>query len=141
MINKIFTVIICLQSSEHILTVDVIIQVWILIGGSVVKNPPAVQERWHKFDSWIRKIPCRKKWQPIPIFLPEKSHGQRSLSSYSPRGIKESQTQLSTPTCMLINKPNKTSKDYTWLKFIFHIYNHTFRNNWLAKLLLFLTLY
>ena len=43
--------------------------------------------------------------------------------------------------CILINKPNKNSKDYIWLKFVFHIYNHSFRNNWLAKLLLFLTSY
>ena len=28
---------------------------------------------------WIGKIPCRRKWQPIPVFLPRKSHGQRSL--------------------------------------------------------------
>ena len=26
------------------------------------------------------------KWQPTPIFLPEKSQGQRSLAGYSPRG-------------------------------------------------------
>ena len=26
------------------------------------------------------------KWQPTPIFLPERSHGQRSLAGYSPWG-------------------------------------------------------
>ena len=31
------------------------------------------------FDSWVRKIPWRRKWQPTPVFLPGKSHGQRSL--------------------------------------------------------------
>jgi len=31
-----------------------------------------------------------RKWQPNPVFLPEKSHGQRSLAGYSPRGHKES---------------------------------------------------
>ena len=30
----------------------------------------------------------RRKWQPTPVFLPEESHGQRSLASYSPRGHK-----------------------------------------------------
>ena len=30
----------------------------------------------------------RRKCQPTPVFLPEKSHGQRSLASYSPRGCK-----------------------------------------------------
>ena len=33
--------------------------------------------------------PWRRKWQPPPILLPEKSHGQRSLASYSPGGCKE----------------------------------------------------
>ena len=31
-------------------------------------------------------------WKPTPVFLPEKSHGQRSLAGYSPRGHKESDT-------------------------------------------------
>ena len=30
------------------------------------------------------------KWQSTPVFLPEKSHGQRSLVGYSPKGRKES---------------------------------------------------
>ena len=38
------------------------------------------------FDPWVGMIPCRKKWQPTPIFLPGKSHGQRSLAGYSPWG-------------------------------------------------------
>ena len=40
----------------------------------------------HGFDLWMGKIPWRRKWQPIPVFLPEKLHGQRSLS---PGGCKE----------------------------------------------------
>ena len=40
--------------------------------------------------SLIGKIPCRGKWQPAPVFLPGKSHGQRSLAGYSPWGHKES---------------------------------------------------
>ena len=42
-----------------------------------------------RFDPWLGKIPWRRKWQPTPAFLPEKSHGQRSLVGYSPRGCKE----------------------------------------------------
>ena len=41
-------------------------------------------------DPWVWKIPWRKAWQPIPVFLPGKYHGQRSLAGYSPRGGKES---------------------------------------------------
>ena len=29
------------------------------------------------------KIPWRRKWQPTPVFLPGKSHGQRSLADCS----------------------------------------------------------
>ena len=52
----------------------------------------ACQCRRHKrwgFDPWGRKIPWRRKWQPTPIFLPGKFHGQRSMASYSPWGRKE----------------------------------------------------
>ena len=41
------------------------------------------------FDPWVGKIPRRRKWQPTPVFLPGKSHGQKSLGGYSPRGLKE----------------------------------------------------
>ena len=36
------------------------------------------------FHLWVRKIPWSRKWQPTPIFLPGKSHGQRRLLGYSP---------------------------------------------------------
>ena len=40
----------------------------------------------HGFDPWVGKIPQRRAWQPTPVFLPGKSHGQRSLKGYSPWG-------------------------------------------------------
>ena len=43
-----------------------------------------------RFNPWVGKIPWRRKWQPTPILLPGKSHGQRSLVGYSPWGRKES---------------------------------------------------
>ena len=48
--------------------------------------------RRFRFDPWVRKIPWRRKWQPTPVFLPGKSHGQRSLAGYCPWGHKESDT-------------------------------------------------
>ena len=45
-----------------------------------------------RFDPWIRKIPWRRAWQPTPVFLPGKSHGQRSLATV--HRVAESQTQL-----------------------------------------------
>ena len=41
-------------------------------------------------DPWVGKILWSRKWQPIPVFLPGKSHRQRSLAGYSPWDCKES---------------------------------------------------
>ena len=49
----------------------------------------ACQCRRRRFNLWIGKIPWRRAWEHIPVFLPEKSHGQRSLVGYSPWGHKE----------------------------------------------------
>ena len=45
--------------------------------------------RRHGFNLWVGKIPWKRKWQPTPVFLPEKFHGQKSLAHYSPWGLKE----------------------------------------------------
>ena len=55
-------------------------------GGSAVKNPPV---RRCSFNPWVRKIHWRRKWQPTPVFLPGRSHGQRSPAGYSPWDHKE----------------------------------------------------
>ena len=34
------------------------------------------------FNPWVGKIPWRRKWQAIPVFLPGAPHGQRSLAGY-----------------------------------------------------------
>ena len=51
------------------------------------KNLPAMQET--QFSPWVGKMPWRREWLPIPVFLPGEFHGQRSLASYSPWGCKE----------------------------------------------------
>ena len=53
---------------------------------------PACQCRRCEFASLVGKIPWRRKWPPTPVFLPGKSHGQRSLAGYSPCGRKKSDT-------------------------------------------------
>ncbi|CAI9180043.1 unnamed protein product [Rangifer tarandus platyrhynchus] len=60
-------------------------------GGSDGKESTC-QCRRLRFDSWVRKIPWRRKWQPTPVFLPGESHGPRSLVGYSPWGRRESDT-------------------------------------------------
>ena len=37
----------------------------------------------HRFDPWVREILWKRKWQPIPVFLPGESHGQSNLMGYS----------------------------------------------------------
>ena len=54
------------------------------------------QCRSRGFDPWFGKIPWRSKWQPTIVFLPVKSHGQRSLVVYSPRGCKRVRHDLET---------------------------------------------
>ena len=46
----------------------------------------------HQFDPWVGKIVWRRNWQPTPVVLPGKSHGQRSVVGYSPWGRKELDT-------------------------------------------------
>ena len=58
-------------------------------GGSDVKCLPATWEtRVHSLGQ--TDPPWRRKWQPTPVLLPEKSYGWRSLVGYSPWGHKES---------------------------------------------------
>ena len=62
-----------------------------------------LQCRKRRFNPWDGKILWRRKWLPTPVFffffsfflstpvfLPSKSHGQRSLVGYSPWGRQES---------------------------------------------------
>ena len=60
----------------------------------MVKNPSAnvKDARDAKFNPWVGKIPWRRQWQPTPVFLPGKSHGQRNLGRYSPWGCRELDT-------------------------------------------------
>ena len=44
-------------------------------GDPAVNNPPA------NVNPWVRKICWRRKWLPTLVFLPGKSHGQRSLAN------------------------------------------------------------
>ena len=51
----------------------------------VVKNLPANAGDTRDMDSFpgSGRFPTRE-WQPTPVFLPGKSHGQSSLAGYSP---------------------------------------------------------
>ena len=63
-------------------------------GGVVIKSPPASAGDAKDSSSipGLGRFPCRRKWQPTPVFLPGESHGQRNLVGYSLYGHKESDT-------------------------------------------------
>ena len=45
-----------------------------------------------RVDPWAEKISWRREWLLTPVLLPGDFHGQKSLASYSPWGLKESDT-------------------------------------------------
>ena len=55
-------------------------------GGTSGKEPFHGYRRLKRqgFDTWVRKIPWRRAWQPTPASLPRESHELRSLEGYSP---------------------------------------------------------
>jgi len=59
------------------------------------KEPACQCRRYRRcgFDPWVRKIPWRKKWQPIPVFMPGESH--RGAWQATVHGVAKSWTQLS----------------------------------------------
>ena len=63
---------------------------WDFSGGPVVRI--CLQCRRCEFYRWVGKITWSKKWQPSPVCLSRKSHGQRSLAGYSPLDFKELDT-------------------------------------------------
>ena len=69
----------------------------------MVKNLPAVQDTRVPSLRW--EDPLERAWQPTPVFLLGKSHGQRSLASYSPWDRKElDMTEQLTPQIIITAK-------------------------------------
>ena len=68
-------------------------------GGTVIRICLPMQElKRLGFVPWIGKIPWSRKWQPTPVLLSGKLHGQRSVVGYSLGGRKESDTTEHTHT-------------------------------------------
>ena len=85
-----------LSSYTITVTCPELLFLYYLFPGGASRKGCACQCRRHRrrkrrgFDPWVRKIHWRRKWQPTPVFLPEKFHGQSILEGYSPRRRKES---------------------------------------------------
>ena len=77
----------------------------------MVKNPPAKcrRDKRHGFDPWVGKIPWNREWQPMPVFLPGESHGQRSWE-FTVHRVTKSQTQL----MRLSMHTGKTTRQFTY---------------------------
>ena len=63
-------------------------------GGTSGKESACQCRRYRRcgFDPEVGKIPWKRKWQPILLFLPANSHVQRCLVGYSLWGHKECNT-------------------------------------------------
>ena len=75
-----------LSREEAAETIEYIIQLALPVKNLCAK----AGHKRHEFDPRVWKIPWRRAWQLIPLFLPGESLGQRSLAGYSPWGHRES---------------------------------------------------
>ena len=84
-------------------------------GGTVGKEPNCQcrQDKGCRFHPWVGKTPWRRKWQRTPVFLPGKSHGQKSLAGYSQRG-REGWTRLGMPA--QVNSMHLCQSGISWGK-------------------------
>ena len=60
------------------------------------KKKSSRQWKRRRFNPWVGKISWRRESQPTPVFLPGKSHGQKSLVGYRPWGHKRVGYNLAT---------------------------------------------
>ena len=87
-----------LPSHHHKLNASITPTLWALLFlftcqplGSMFQHVCALSQSYCFFPEFALLF-HRRQWQPTPVFLPGKSHGQRSLVGYSPWGREESDT-------------------------------------------------
>ena len=73
------------------------------------------------FNPWVGKIPWRREWLSIPVFLPGEFYGQRSQAGYSPWCCKESDMAkwITVSKTFIVNWPKgglKQSEHEIWEK-------------------------
>ena len=109
--SRLFTTSTICEALAPILVLSECIYLWIRVSWVllVIKNPLPMQEM-QGFNLWFGKIPWRRKWQPTPVFLPEKFHGQRSLVGYSPWSCNESYTSTHTHTHIKLMKDKQVKR-------------------------------
>ena len=91
------------------------------LGSSSSGNSGILPRSFLQFYGPIWTILWRKKWQPTPVFLPEKYHGQRSLVGYNPQGHKTVEYDLATKqwACLqivvLVREQESLEVPFLWL--------------------------
>ena len=96
----------------------------VVSGGLLVKNPPAMQET--QIQPMGQEVPWRRTWQLTPVFLPGKSHGQRSLVGYSPWDLKRVRLDLVTRQQQKQQHGNSCVKSFEELSYCFPKWLHQF---------------
>ena len=104
---------------------------WWCTGASLGKESACQSRRCNRggFSPWVRKIPWRRKWQHTPVFLPPKSYGQMSLASYSPWGLKKSDTTERVNTHMICRHHAKHYR-YTRGRKEWSLFSKTSQSSW-----------
>ena len=76
----------------------------------MVKNPSALQEtRRGRFDLWVRNILWRRKWQPIPVFLPGNCYFFKIMflgRQIERKKTKDKITKTMSSVCLLVSMPD-----------------------------------
>ena len=67
-----------------------------LLDSSVVKYPPTMQETRHGFNTWVRKVPWKRKWQSTAVFLPGNNPMDRGALWATVHEVAKSWTGLGT---------------------------------------------
>ena len=85
-----------------------------------------------RLNSWVRKMPWRRRWQPAPVFLPGSFHGQRSMAGYSPNYHNKSDTTewLNTQYWIIIQSTNKWTNQFSSVQSLSHV--RLFATPWIA---------
>ena len=86
------------QSSSRMVFVGGYLLHWAFLVVQVVKNPPARAGNVGLIPGSERSPGRGYAWQPTPVFLPGKSHGQRRLLGYSPWGCEIFEHNLASDT-------------------------------------------
>ena len=81
------------------------LNIWKLTVRRLLKPGPVYHSGISMCTYFPNYVPCywRRRWHLTPVFLPGKSHGQRSLVGYSPWGCEELETTERLPFHFLLS--------------------------------------